>query len=93
MSDEKVGDVGMCFAEADGAARWIRDDNVVLVDTGSDATVEKVAAAMHAVEYGTYSPDATEAHNRWTWQGSTDDLREPWRMYARAALAALRDGA
>lgn len=63
--------------------------------TGGNETdaglVERVAEAIHAVEYGRFNPDADEDYNRWTWRGINEPQKVTWRLYAAAAIAAMEE--
>lgn len=56
-----------------------------------DELVEKVAEAIHATEYGRYRPEAHRDHNQWTWPHERETQRETFRVYARAAIQAMKD--
>lgn len=57
----------------------------------NDELVERVAEAIHASEYGRYRPEAHRDHNQWTWPNAREYLKETCRIYARAAIQAMKD--
>jgi hypothetical protein len=64
--------------------------NIVVFDPTDPAVVERVARALHEVEFGAWSPElGMTSHNRHTWPNASEFQRDTFRTYARAALAAL----
>lgn len=52
-------------------------------------TIEAMAEAIHAVEYGRFNPAAGEDHNKHTWPRLGERTKDIWREYAREAFAAV----